>query len=66
MMIFICGILKLILTTFAKFLLQMGNSAEYISYNCVLFSYSHLLPGTPESGGIASPVLSTGKQRARR
>jgi len=29
----------------------MGNSVEYISYNCVLFSYSQ---GRAESGGIAS------------
>jgi len=32
----------------------MGNSFEYISYTCVLFSYSQ---GRAESGGIAfAPV----------
>jgi len=40
----------------------MGKSVEYISYNCVLFSYSQ---GRAESGGIASPTLSNGKQRGR-
>jgi len=40
----------------------MGNSVEYTSYYCVVFSYSQ---GHAESGGIASPVLSEGKQRAR-
>jgi len=40
----------------------MGNSVEYSSCNCVLFSYSQ---GRTGSGGIASPVLSKGKQRAR-
>jgi len=35
----------------------MGNSVEYISYNCVLFSYSQLLPRTPESGGITVALL---------
>jgi len=39
----------------------MGNSVEYISYDCVLFSYS----GTHGEGGIASPVLSKGRQRGR-
>ena len=29
--------------------MQMGNSVEYISYTCVLFSYSQ---GRAESGGI--------------
>ena len=38
----------------------MGNSVEYISCNCVLFSYSQ---GRAEIGGIASPVLSKGRQR---
>jgi len=40
----------------------MGNSVEYISYTCVLFSYSQ---GRAESGGIAPPVLSKGRQRGR-
>jgi len=42
----------------------MGNSVECIicDYNCVLFSYSQ---GRAESGGIASPVLSKGRQRLR-
>ena len=40
MMIFICGIFKQILTTFANFYLQMGNRVVYISYNRVLLSYS--------------------------
>jgi len=38
----------------------MGNSVEYITYNCVLFSYSQR---RAESG--ASPVLSKGRQRVR-
>jgi len=41
----------------------MDNSVEYISYNIVLFSYSQ---GRAESGDIASPVLSKGRQRGRR
>jgi len=40
----------------------MGHSVEYISYNCVLFNHSQ---GRAESRGIASPVLSKGKQRGR-
>jgi len=40
----------------------MGNSVEYFSYNFVLFSYSQ---GRADSGGIASPILSTGRQRRR-
>jgi len=40
----------------------MGNSVEYISYNCVLFSYSQ---GCAETGGIASLVLSKRRQRGR-
>jgi len=39
----------------------MDNSVEYISYNCVLFSYSQ---GRAESRGIASSVLSKGRQRS--
>jgi len=35
----------------------MGNSVEYISYTCVLFSY---FQGRVKTGGIASPVLSKG------
>jgi len=40
----------------------MGNIVECISYNynCKLFSYSQ---GRTESGGIASLVLSKGRQR---
>jgi len=38
----------------------MSNSVEYFGYNCVLFSYSQ---GRAESGGIASPILSKGRQR---
>ena len=38
----------------------MGNSVEYISCNYGLFSYSQ---GRAESGCIASPVLSKGRQR---
>jgi len=41
----------------------MGNNVEYINYTCVLFSYSQ---GRAESGSIASPVLSIGRQRGRR
>jgi len=37
----------------------MGNSIEYITINCVLFSYSQ---GRAASGGIAFPVLSKEKQ----
>jgi len=44
----------------------MGNSDEYISNDCVLFSYSQLVTGPPQIGGIASPVLSKRKQRGRR
>jgi len=40
----------------------MDNSVEYISYYRVLFSYSQ---GRAESGSIASPVLSKGRQRER-
>jgi len=40
----------------------MGNSVKFISYNCVLLSYSQ---GLAESGGIASPVLSNGRQWGR-
>jgi len=40
----------------------MGNTVEYISYTCVLFSYSQ---GRAESGGIASRVLSKRRQRGR-
>jgi len=40
----------------------MGSSVEYISYNCVLFSYSQ---GRAENGGIASPVLSKWRQRVQ-
>jgi len=40
----------------------MDSSVEYISYNCVLFSNSQ---GRAKSGGIASPVLSTWRQRGR-
>ena len=35
----------------------MGNSVEYISYNCVFFSYSQ---GHAESGGIASLFFQKG------
>jgi len=41
----------------------MDNSVEYTTYNNVLFSYSQ---GRAESGGIASPVLSNGRQRGQR
>jgi len=40
----------------------MGNNVEYISYTCVFFSYSQ---GRAESGGIAFPVLSKGRQWGR-
>jgi len=43
----------------------MGNSVEYISYNCVLFSYSQF-QGRAMSGGTVSSVLSKGRQRGRR
>jgi len=40
----------------------MGNSVEYISYTCVLLSYSQ---GRAESEGIVPPVLSKGRQRGQ-
>jgi len=40
----------------------MGNSVEYIIYNCVLFSYSQ---GHVESEGFVSPVLSKGRQKGQ-
>jgi len=39
----------------------MGNSIEYISYNCVFFSYSQ---GHTESGGIASLFFQKGGKGA--
>jgi len=48
----------------------MGKSVEDISYTCVLFSYSQLLPETLESGTITGSLLplffQKGKQRWRR
>jgi len=38
----------------------MGNSVEYINYTCALFSYSQ---GRAKSEGIATPVLSKGRQQ---
>jgi len=35
----------------------MGNCVEHISYHCVLFSYTLLLPGTPKSGDITGTLL---------
>jgi len=41
----------------------MGNSVEYIGYNCAFFTYSQLLPGTPESGRLHGQCLSCSFKR---
>ena len=40
----------------------MGNSVEYISYTCILFSYSQ---GRAETGGIASLFFQKGGNGGR-
>ena len=53
----------IILTTFANSNCKCAAAMSiFISYNCVLFSYSQ---GLAESGGIASLVISKGRQRGR-
>jgi len=41
----------------------MGNSVEYISYTCILFSYSR--EGRAESGSIASLFFQKGGNEDR-